>query len=292
MKRLFPIVVSLAVLGPACGWAQQTVDERRPAAPDGIVEVENLAGSVEISGWDRAEVEVKGQLDRQVDRLDFDSDGKRTRIEVVLPRSMRHGGNADLTIHVPRGSWVKVETVSANITASDLGGRLELESVSGEITVSGEPSDLEATTVSGSIDVESAPGGAEVAAVSGDIEIRRARGRIEVENVSGDIIVLGGPLDGANLETVSGTIRLAATLGNGSYDLESMSGTITVVVPPGFAGDFELSTFSGAIDNAIGPPAERTSRYAPGKEVSFSTGAGGPRVRVNSFSGSVKLVTE
>ena len=38
-----------------------------------------------------------------------------------------------------------------------------------------------------------------------------------------------------------------------------------------------------------GPRARRTSKYAPGKELSFTEGAGEATIRVKSFSGTVTI---
>ena len=70
-----------------------------------------------------------------------------------------------------------------------------------------------------------------------------------------------------------------------------MSGVITLVIDPGLVGSFDLSTFSGSIENQIGPEPRRTSKYTPGKEVYFTTGSGGPNISLESFGGSIKLVT-
>jgi hypothetical protein len=71
-----------------------------------------------------------------------------------------------------------------------------------------------------------------------------------------------------------------------------MSGQVVVKVSPGVSADFDVSTFSGSIENDIGPEAERSSKYAPGKELSFSSGSGGAQVSISSFSGTVKIVTK
>jgi hypothetical protein len=70
-----------------------------------------------------------------------------------------------------------------------------------------------------------------------------------------------------------------------------MSGTVVLAVSPGIAADFEVSTFSGGISNAIGPEARRTNQYTPEKELSFTTGGGGARVSIETFSGGVKITT-
>src|SRR6187402_1524481 len=69
----------------------------------GEVEIVNVAGTVEVSGWDRAEVKVDADLGSSVEKLDFRNDGQRTLIKVVLPRMSAGSGSSDLRIKVPLG---------------------------------------------------------------------------------------------------------------------------------------------------------------------------------------------
>jgi hypothetical protein len=62
-------------------------------------------------------------------------------------------------------------------------------------------------------------------------------------------------------------------------------------VDAGAVASYDLSTFSGSITNEIGPEPTRTSKYTPGKELSFNTGPGGPSISLESFSGAIKLMT-
>ena len=50
-----------------------------------MVEISNTAGSVVVTGWDRNEVEITGELGEGTERLDFTKGDKVTRIKVVLP---------------------------------------------------------------------------------------------------------------------------------------------------------------------------------------------------------------
>jgi len=291
MRKLTSVLVALLALAGS-GWARQEVNERRQADPSGTVEIENVAGSVAVLGWGQAEVEVTGTLGRGTERLEVDGDGHRTRIKVVLPSDARDVDGSDLTIRVPAGSRVEVSTVSADISTAGLEGRVELQSVSGNIVVGGAPSELEAQTVSGELDVERSPDRSELASVSGDVTVKWAEGAVEAASVSGDVIIRDGTLSRAELATTSGNVRCEADIAvRGSVDMESMSGNVVMVVSAGLAADFEISTFSGSIRSSIGPEPQRTNRYSPGEELNFSTGAGGPRISLTSFSGSVELKT-
>lgn len=291
-KRLLSTVtIFVALLGVAA--AQQTVSETHPLDPDGVVTIDNMAGSVKVVGWNEGRVEVTGTLAKEVDRVEVKGDQSRVKIRVVMERGTRTMDATKLEVHVPTNCRLAVEGVSTRIDVEGLEGHIELESVSGDLSVKGSPRDLEAESVSGSINVESAPDRAKLESVSGDIEVARVQGELEASSVSGEIKVLGGVLAGGEVSTTSGDIRLEVDLGGrGRLSVESMSGAVVMVVPASISADFELSTFSGSITNEIGPPPERSSDYTPGQELRFEAGTGGPRVSVSSFSGSVKLLTQ
>jgi DUF4097 and DUF4098 domain-containing protein YvlB len=237
--------------------AAQQVDESRSASRDGEVSIEFISGSVRVIGWDKAEVEVKGTIGDPTIELEFDSEDGETSIEFdYTDRSYRHGrGDIDLEIHVPRGSALDVEAISADITVENLTDRAELSSVSGDIEIGSGLREVECETVSGTITLD-----------DGD-DLRRGE-----------------------FATVSGSIRVRARFHpSGRFSLEAVSGDIDLLLPPGVGADFDVETFSGSIDNEIGPPAQKTSKWLPAKELSFTVGGGGARISIESFSGSVRI---
>jgi DUF4097 and DUF4098 domain-containing protein YvlB len=252
MKYLRIVLILLAA--GTLTLAGEDIQRKVDASRNGQVEIDNLSGSVRVTGWDRDEVEVTGTLGKGIERLDVERKGDRVIIEVVLPsgRNNRVEGT-DLDIRVPRGSEVEVNTVSASIDVSDVNGSLDLNSVSGAVDVEGEP---------------------------GDVEINNVSGRITVN----------ARLDRGDFNTVSGRIEAQLDLTSRSrVDFNSVSGSIDLTVPRGLDADFDVSTFSGRIDCDFGPEPRKTSRFTPGRELEFSTGSGGARVSANSFSGRVTI---
>jgi DUF4097 and DUF4098 domain-containing protein YvlB len=287
--------IALAVLmAVGTAWAAQPVSETYPVGPGAEIEIDVLSGTVTIVAGRDGQVEVTGTLGDGVESLEIDGDEDGVYIEVEYDEDY-HGKqqvDTDLTIHVPKGAMLSVETVSASISVAGVFGELDLESVSGNIDITGKPAALDVETVSGNISVESAPPETDVSSVSGKIEIRATGGSVDVENVSGKIIIDGGVIDDGDLESVSGDITCHATPGqDGSLDIDTMSGTITLTIDATLVASFDLSTFSGSIENQIGPEPRRTSKYTPGKELYFNTGTGGPHISLESFSGSIKLIT-
>ncbi len=291
MRRMTPLVLGVAVaaLATAAG-AQQALNERRPAARDGVVEVSNVSGSVRVDGWEREEVEVTGTLGRGSERLEFSGSGPRTVVKVVLPDHARNVQGSDLTIHVPAGSRLETETVSADIAVDGVDGALDLRSVSGDIAAKGAPKEVRAESVSGKLEIQASAATMRAKSVSGDVVLRGVRGEVEASAVSGGVRVSGSDISRGDLETTSGNIRFdSGVTGNATLDIKTVSGSVELLLPADVAADFHVTSFSGGIENELGPAARRTSEYGPGKELEFSTGSGGAKVSVQSFSGGVRL---
>src|SRR5215831_12821439 len=73
-------------------------DRTVAAQPQGVVDISNVAGRIEVRGWDRAEVSVHGELEEGVERVDVSSEGGRTIIKVVLPHNSGRHGEAQLKV--------------------------------------------------------------------------------------------------------------------------------------------------------------------------------------------------
>lgn len=268
----------------------QTEYERRFDAPaGGAVEISNVAGSVTVVGWDRKEVEVRGVLGRGVDGVDASSRGGTLRIEVGHRSRDGHAGSAELEIRLPRGSRLAIESVSAEVQVSGVDGDLDLESVSGSLAVRGRPRSVDAQTISGDVDIEGASESVAAESVNGTIVVRGGV-EIEADSVSGSIRL--PDVEGVqrvDLGVVSGRIELSGSLAKGAeVEISSHNGSIDVTLPAEVSARFEVTSFSGRIDNELGPPARR-QRFSPAQELEFTAGSGDAHVRIESFTGGVSL---
>jgi hypothetical protein len=184
--------MALLVLGTsAVGFAaeERTFDKTVAAQPHGVVDISNVAGEVQVSGWDRQEVSIHGELGAQVERVDVSSDGGRTSIKVVLPNHTNGHGEAELRIQVPRDSEVDVSAVSADIKITGVQGVERLNSVSGDVTGELGGADAEVKTVSGEIRLKGHGAAArlQVNSVSGDVRLEHGAGDFEGTTVSGTL---------------------------------------------------------------------------------------------------------
>ena len=289
MKRLTAILLGTVFALPA---AAEEVDKTIDAAANGHVHVSNIAGEVTIAGWSRNQVEVTGELGRNVEELIVERDGDKVTIKVKVPRRGGRGIDSDLHIHVPEGSSIDVGTVSADISVSEVRGEQKLNSVSGDIDTEADGNDVSAEAVSGDIDVKGQEKTAETRAntVSGDVTLFRVAGIVVGESVSGDVIVDQGSFERASLNTVNGEIVFRAGLRDGGrLQIETVNGDVDVEFDDRVSGRYDIETFNGDIRNCYGPKAERTSKYTPGWELSFQEGSGNARVTVSTLNGDVSI---
>ena len=288
MKRA-ALVLAAVLAGSAWAGAQTPVDQKRPAAADGKVTIENMSGSVKVTGWDRAEVQVKGTVGSGGE-LSFDGSEKQTTIEVEAEHGNPMGIKSDLEVFVPAGSSVSIEGFAASISVAGVTGSVSAETVNGSITQTGAAKGVELQSVNGAIEVTKASGRVQAEAVNGTVTVRDASGELEASTVNGKLLVTGGSFDRVTLESVAGGVRFEGGLSaKATLSVETVSAPVELFLPAGLGAEFSVSTFSGAITNDLGPVAEKSSRFTPEKELSFTTGTGGARITVETLSGAVGI---
>lgn len=289
MKRLTVIVFGLVFAMPLMA---TEVDRILDAAPDGEVDVSNIDGAITLVGWSRDQVEVTGTLGRNVKELVFERDGDNVTIQVKVPRKSSRGSDADLTIKVPKNSSIDVSGVSADISVEGVRGVQRLQTVSGDVETESFGNDVSAESVSGDVGVEGDKSDTEInlGTVSGDVALAGGAGVVRAGSVSGDVVIDEGAFSRAELGTVNGSVIFRAGLRkDGRFSAETVNGDMDVE----FAGDvsarIEVETFNGSIRNCFGPEAQRTSKYTPGLELSFTEGSGDGRVEISTMNGDVSL---
>jgi len=268
------------------------INESIDAAADGTVSISNIAGSVDVWGWSRNQVEITGELGDDVEELIFERHGNEIEIKVKTGRRNSHDIDSDLTIRVPQASSLEINTVSADIDVVDVTGEQSLESVSWDIETQAHASDMDVNSVSGDLEVEgdNQPMRSRLSTVSGDIDTENLAGEVGAESVSGDLVIVNGAFDRASLGTVNGDIVFhAELLDGGRLDIETVNGEVDIEFAGEISARFDIETFNGDIRNCFGPDAVRVSEYAPGYELKFTEGDGAGRVTVETLNGDLRL---
>ncbi|MGB5510210.1 MAG: DUF4097 family beta strand repeat-containing protein [Woeseiaceae bacterium] len=289
MKKLTVMILGLLLAAPLLA---EEVDRTLDAAPDGEVDISNIDGTITVTGWSRDAVEVTGTLGRNVEELVFERDGDNVTIQVKVPRKGGRGIDADLTIRVPENSSIDVSGVSADISVEGVRGVQRLQTVSGDVETESFGSDVSAESVSGDVDVKGDKSDTEtnIGTVSGDVTLGGGSGVVRAGSVSGDVVIDEGEFSRAELGTVNGNVIFRAGLRkDGRFSAETVNGEMDIEFAGDVSAKIEIETFNGSIRNCFGPEPQRTSKYTPGLELSFTEGSGNGRVEISTMNGDVRL---
>jgi DUF4097 and DUF4098 domain-containing protein YvlB len=295
MIRSVPFAL-LALAAAGSVHAGTPIDEKRAVAADARVEISNAKGSVTVSGWDRDEVAISGELGSGA-KPTIEGGGAQLRIKIEAPDKQgwfswgadSRMGPSDLDIKVPRSAELKIGVVSADVTLSGVAGRLlDVDSVSGKLRLSSDAKEVDIDSVSGEVDIAGKAERARVQTVSGDIRARGLGGRLKYETVSGDIDADNGRYSEINAGSVSGDIDLRGQPeGDLRIDVESMSGSVHLYLPEEVSTRLRASSFSGSIRSDFGS-VKREDR-GPGSSLDVSNGGGQGQVKIETFSGDIDI---
>lgn len=286
-----------SLLCAAGAWAGEPLSGRLDADADVAVEIANGRGSILVEAGARDAVEIDGSLGAG-SRLVFDGDRRRVRVRIDSEAARgwswwaRRGPAEDtqLIVRVPRAASIDASAVSASVDVRGHEGSrvVEVGTVSGDVRVDGRSERLSLATVSGDVRARGGARRASVESVSGDIDVRDLGGDAELESVSGDIRADLAELGELRASSVSGDVAIAVERAVAPrLTVETMSGAITLRLPASVNARIEAQTFSGRISSEFGP-VERT-RQGGGSRLDTRAGAGDGRVRLESFSGDIRL---
>jgi hypothetical protein len=286
-------VFVLSVVAANASLAGTPIDEA--IAPEGadLIDISNAVGSVTVTGSDRRDVRIVGELSDDAERLDVRRDGDRIIVHVIMRDERRSDvEGTTLDIAAPREIALKVATVSASIVVEEVTGEQELATVSGSVQTALYEAEIRARTVSGRIQVEGSdsPARAEISSVSGRVDLDGVSGEVIAQSVSGSIDLESPLLVRGDTKSVSGNSGIRAALAaDGRLRAISTSGRISLDMLGAGEGRYEISTFSGSIDNCFGPEPDRPQFGPPTSTLRFQEGDVAARVDVNSMSGNVEL---
>ena len=294
MRMPLRVAGSLLLLGAsaaALASSDRTFERVVAAQPHGVVDISNVAGSIEVSGWDRQEVSVRAELETGVERVDVSSDGGRTTIKVVLPHSASHA-EVELHVQIPKDSELDVSAVSADIKVSGVLGVQRLNAVSGDVTAEIAGSDVDAKTVSGGVRLKGHGQAARlhVSSVSGDVRLEHGAGDLEAGTVNGTMVVSLDSARSVRTRSTSGDLRFEGKLTSGAtFDASTVSGDLNVRASADGGYAYEVSSFSGDVSDCFDVKAERSGRYTPGSKLQGTRGEGAGHMHLKTMSGDIQL---
>ena len=289
IARLGGLVCIAAALGSPNAFAEVEIDRTLEMPADGLVEVENLAGSIEISTWDRSEVQVRGDAGDQVEEVEIKSSSGGVQIKVRNRKNSRRVDGTDLYLRIPVAASIEAEGVSSDVEIK--GSKAEtisLHTVSGDLEVEAESSRVELNAVSGDIEFRGAASRVVAESVSGEITLIGVEGEVTASTVSGDLAMEAKQLSRGRFETVSGEMMLELTLiEDGRLSCDSMSGDVQLRLPADQEAEFTAQSYSGDIHSDFGRAVSVSQ--GPGSSLNYSVGNSAARIRLETFSGDISI---
>lgn len=265
-------------------------------APVEKLDIEWVNGPVEIIPWEGAYVNVTEYSQRPLDegqRLELIvTDGGTMRIRWTLDKGFWKGLRLSkyLLVQVPAGQSlekVKVSNVSGGIKAEKLTGeKWDLSTTTGPIEATGlRGESCKLTSISGALRIEDVQ--------AEELRLSTTSGRIEapgfgaehakLSTVSGAVEAYGNG-ESLELKSVSGSLTLQTAQPPESVRLETISGRVTLTLPPnnGFTAKYE--SMSGAF--STGFPVSGKMEGKSGKAV---YGDGSMKISLNTMSGKMEI---
>jgi hypothetical protein len=246
MRRMWTCLLLLAALAvislPARAY-DEVVDRSYPLAPEGSVELQNVNGSVQITGWDRDVVDVRAVKKTQDDAADLlrvrirvSATPDQVSIETHYPKDKGVAVSVEYFLRVPRHALLRrIKTVNGAVRVRRMDGKGELRSVNGNVeildsaggfnahTTNGDlrielrhldpATPFDGRTVNGSVVVALAPNAGatlEVRTLNGDFRSDLPVYMKNVSNLRQFQAILGGGGTPLTLRTVNGAIRIIA----------------------------------------------------------------------------------
>ncbi len=176
-------------------------------------------------------------------------------------------GDVEYRIVVPMTTDVSISGVATDIAVSSVEGRLDINNETGNTV--GE-------FLVGPITVKQPYGKIDFQWVDGDIRIKSSNGEITVNQVRGAL----------DITTLTSDVHVQTEL-NTSRDffVNTSSGSVTFSVPELSSGKLHIETASGQISTDVPIAIESMTRHTLKGEF----GAGGPRIKITSSTGDVRI---
>lgn len=293
-------VLALAGCSPMAGFDQATEDFHFSYAlqPGGQLNLTNMNGSVEITGWDRNSIDVSGtkygpDAGRLKDvKVSVNASGKDATITTYIPKGDWHGSyGVRYRIHLPRNITLgQVETTNGAVIAENLAGGGHIKSSNGKLTLTSLSGDYRAETTNGTIEIENCSGLQVADTTNGGIRGHLKEGGIQARSTNGALdIAVDKPLENKpiQMKTTNGSLTLALAEFHGNpVRVETTNGSVTLRLPDHANARLRAETSMASIHNELSlSSTEESSKH----KLRGQLGTGGPEIEASTSMGSIRI---
>ena len=257
-KTLMVLVLALSVGSLSAAEIEEVFDRTLNARAGTEFEIENVNGSITVTGWDQPKVRIHAvkkvessdesaarEAMKQL-RVEIRQTNDEISVDTIYPKRGDNGKFLELffgssveaqvkyEINVPRNMDASVDTVNGSITISDVAGEIELDTTNGKISVVRSSGSVDASTTNGGISVE-----------------------------------------------------LVSVSPGKSMRFETTNGRITLAVPSSLAAEINAATTNGSVRSDLPLTTTRFSRTS----VKGTLNGGGPEIRLRTTNGGIDIKT-
>jgi hypothetical protein len=259
---------------------QADFHESHPMKSGDRLYVENLNGSVEISGWDQQTADISGTKFASTEamlealKIDVVASGDSIRIRTIRPSGHMGNMGARYVIRVPRGAQLeRIQSSNGSLRVRDIDSPARLETSNGAIEVASVGGPITMHTSNGSIRADGVQRGIEGTTSNGSIRV--VLGKVEERRP-------------VRLTTSNGSVELAVDdLGGSDVVVRTSNATITARLPQSVAADVKVSTSNGGLTNEFESSFQgRSERH----RLDGTIGGGGPLLSLTTSNGSIRLL--
>jgi hypothetical protein len=271
-----------------------------PLKAGGRLTVENMNGSVEITGWEKDSVDIIGtkyaateSLLKSV-RIDIAATPDSVDIRTVVPSGTRGNLGAKYIIRVPQKAMLdRITSSNGSIRVESVDGSARLRTSNGSVRVSRMNGAVDVHTSNGSVDVNDQSGGATIRTSNGAVRVENVRGAFEAVTSNGGIharLSDPEPQKPVKLESSNGTVELIMDqIKNNDIRISTSNSSINLRLPSSAAGQLRARTSNSSItsDFDVNVRAGQISK----SHLEGAIGAGGgPLFDLSTSNGNIKVL--
>ena len=265
--------------------------------PGGRLTLENMNGSVEITGGEGDQVEIVGTKYAatpemlQALKVDVVGTGDSVRIRTIPPSGHRGNMGAKYVIRVPRRTELD-RIISSN-------GRISIDNVESAARLRTSNGAVRVANTKGAIEVETSNGAVELMGNSGAVSVRTSNGQIRADDVRGALTAVtsnasvtariaepeaGRPI---SVTTSNGAVNITvASLRDNAVTATTSNSSITVRLPSSVGVQLKASTSNSSISTDFDVSARGTISK---NHLEGAINGGGAPMVLSTSNGSIRL---
>ncbi len=246
------------------------------------LDVNKASGRLTIRAWDRPDVRIRviGAMDDP-----YDVTISAQALSIRSRRANDAGSEYELTI--PRDMVSGVGTRDAHVSIVGTRGRMHAVVLNGTLTATDISGPTKLEVLNGNVVVRRSTGPLMIIAPNQHVVVEEARGQMSVRSINGDISLERVVLDGMDVQTYSGAIRVSGTLrGPSGFSASSFTGDIMLSIDGRTGLRANVATSRGSVH---WPTNARFSGDAARQKGVVIIGGGKAKVTLETFRGRIEI---